>query len=123
MQSLSRMTDLLNPFKYGLLSLKYISHKVLRWTLVPFAFPAVFFINLLIVLFDESNLLFQILFGLQCAFYLMAFAGRVLENVKTRTGVFFAPYYLLIMNYAVLLGFFKYLSGNYSVKWQKVRRT
>jgi cellulose synthase/poly-beta-1,6-N-acetylglucosamine synthase-like glycosyltransferase len=123
MQSLSRMADLLNPFKYGLLSLKYISHKVLRWTLVPFAFPVVFLMNLLILLSGESNLLFQILFALQCVFYLMAFAGRLLENVKTRAGVFFAPYYLLIMNYAVLLGFFKYLSGNYSVKWQKVKRT
>jgi len=122
-QSLSRMTDLLNPFQYGFLSLKYISHKVLRWTLVPFAFPIVFLMNLLIILSADSNLLFQILFGIQCVFYLMAFAGRLLENVKTRAGLFFTPYYLLIMNYAVLLGFFKYVSGNYSVKWQKVKRT
>jgi len=123
MQSLTRMTDLLNPFKYGMLSFKYLSHKVLRWTLVPFAFPALFILNLIIVLLPSSPLLYSILFGLQCLFYLLALAGWMLENVKTRLGVFFAPYYLFIMNYAVLLGFFRFLKGDYSVKWHKVKRT
>jgi len=38
-------------------------------------------------------------------------------------GALFAPYYLFIMNYAVLMGFIRFLTGNYSVKWQKVKRT
>src|SRR5512133_1241854 len=123
MQSLTRMTELLNPFRYGIMAFKYISHKVLRWTLVPFSFPLVFILNLIIFLSSYSNLFYQLLFGLQCLFYLMALAGRLLENVKTRAGVLFAPYYLFIMNYAVLYGFFRFLSGDYSVKWQKVKRT
>jgi cellulose synthase/poly-beta-1,6-N-acetylglucosamine synthase-like glycosyltransferase len=123
MQSLTRMTELLNPFRYGIMAFKYISHKVLRWTLVPFSFPLVFILNLIIVLSSYSNLFYQLLFGLQCLFYLMVLAGRLLENVKTRAGVLFAPYYLFIMNYAVLYGFFRFLSGDYSVKWQKVKRT
>jgi cellulose synthase/poly-beta-1,6-N-acetylglucosamine synthase-like glycosyltransferase len=123
LQSLMRMTDLLNPFKYGLLSFKYLSHKVFRWTLVPFAFPIIFVLNLTILLSQNSKPLFAIMFGIQCAFYLLAIAGRLMENVKTRLGLFFAPYYLFIMNYAVLLGFFRFIKGNYSVKWQKVKRT
>lgn len=122
MQSLTRMTELLNPFRYGMMALKYISHKVLRWTLVPFSFPIVFILNLIIVLSSYSNPFYNILFGLQCAFYLVALTGRLAENVRTRAGFLFAPYYLFIMNYAVISGFFRFLSGNYSVKWQKVKR-
>jgi cellulose synthase/poly-beta-1,6-N-acetylglucosamine synthase-like glycosyltransferase len=123
MQSLTRMTDLLNPFKYGFLSLKYLSHKVFRWTLVPFAFPLVFILNLIIVFSQYSSPLYITLFCMQCFFYILAFAGWRLENVNTRLGLFFAPYYLFIMNYAVLLGFIRFFKGNYTVKWQKVKRT
>jgi cellulose synthase/poly-beta-1,6-N-acetylglucosamine synthase-like glycosyltransferase len=123
MQSLARMMDLLNPFKYGLLSFKYISHKVLRWTLVPFAFPVVLLLNLCILFLPEPGNLYVVLFILQGAFYIMAIAGRLLENIRTRMGFLFSPYYLFIMNYAVIVGFFRFVSGNYSVKWQKVMRT
>jgi cellulose synthase/poly-beta-1,6-N-acetylglucosamine synthase-like glycosyltransferase len=123
MQSLTRMTDLLNPFKYGLLSFKYLSHKVFRWTLVPFAFPIIFILNLIILFSPYNTPLYVTLFCLQCIFYLLALAGRLMENVKTRLGLFFAPYYLFIMNYAVLLGLFRFFNGNYSVKWQKAKRT
>lgn len=123
MQSLFRMSDLLNPFKYGLLSLKFISHKVFRWTLVPFAIPLVFFLNLAIILSSAGNALYMALFVMQCLFYLLAFAGWRLENIKTRLSVFFAPYYLFIMNYAILVGFFRFFTGNYSVKWPKAKRS
>ncbi|HLO60363.1 MAG TPA: glycosyltransferase family 2 protein [Bacteroidales bacterium] len=122
MQSLLRMGELLNPFKYGMTSFKYISHKVLRWTLVPFSFPVIFLLNLAIVLIGKSPV-YEAMLGLQCLFYVLALAGKLMENVRTRLGFLFAPYYLLIMNYAVLTGFFKFLRGDYSVKWQKVKRT
>ena len=123
MQSLTRMTDLLNPLKYGFISLKYISHKVFRWTIVPFAFPLVFILNLIILFTPGSTNLYSILFGLQCLFYLLAFAGWRYEKVKTKLGFVFAPYYLFIMNYAVIKGLLRFLTGNYSVKWPKVKRT
>lgn len=123
MQSLTRMADLLNPFKYGPLSFKYISHKVFRWTVVPFAFPVVFILNLVIILSPGSSALFIVLFCIQCLFYILVLTGWLLENVKTKFGILFAPYYLFIMNFAVLIGFFRFFRGDYSVKWQKVRRT
>ena len=36
-QSIVRLSPLLNPFKYGTLSFQYISHRVLRWTVAPVA--------------------------------------------------------------------------------------
>jgi cellulose synthase/poly-beta-1,6-N-acetylglucosamine synthase-like glycosyltransferase len=123
LQALTRMTDLLNPFRYGLLSFKYFSHKVLRWTLVPFSFPIVFVLNFLILYAAVNSRIYTILFILQCIFYLLALAGGIMNNVKLGIRALFAPYYLFIMNYAVIKGFFRFITGNYSVKWQKVKRS
>jgi cellulose synthase/poly-beta-1,6-N-acetylglucosamine synthase-like glycosyltransferase len=124
MQTLVRMTPLLNPLRYGLLSFKYISHKVLRWTLVPFSFPLMLLLNIIIISTPAPiNPIFIIVFALQCIYYLFVIAGALLQNVKLSTKILFAPYYLFIMNYAVIKGFFSYFSGKYSVKWQKVKRS
>jgi cellulose synthase/poly-beta-1,6-N-acetylglucosamine synthase-like glycosyltransferase len=123
LQTLTRMADLLNPLRYGLLSYKFFSHKVLRWTLVPFSFPIIFLLNLIILWLPATNRLYVILFVLQCIFYMLALAGGIMHDVKLKMRVLFAPYYLFIMNYAVIKGFFRFLTGNYSVKWQKVKRS
>jgi cellulose synthase/poly-beta-1,6-N-acetylglucosamine synthase-like glycosyltransferase len=122
LQTLTRMTNLLNPFKYGFLSFKFFSHKVLRWTLAPFSFPILFLLNFIILCLPVNNLLYTVIFILQCVFYLLVLAGGILHNVKLGIRALFAPYYLFIMNYAVLRGLFRFLTGNYSVKWQKVKR-
>ena len=123
MQTLFRMTGLLNPFKYGLLSFKYISHKVLRWTLVPFCFPLVFILNAAILLQPGRPYFYLVVFILQCIYYLLVIAGAVLHNVRLRLKTIFAPYYLLVMNYAVVVGICHFITGKYSVNWQKARRS
>ena len=123
MQTLFRMTGLLNPFRHGLLSFKYISHKVLRWTLVPFSFPLVFFLNAAILFHPESPAFYTVFFILQCIYYLFVIAGALLHNVRLRIKTVFAPYYLLVMNYAVVVGIFHFMSGKYSVNWQKAKRS
>jgi hypothetical protein len=47
----------------------------------------------------------------------------MMNNRRTGLKALFAPYYLFIMNYAVLTGFFRFFTGNYSVNWQKAKRT
>jgi cellulose synthase/poly-beta-1,6-N-acetylglucosamine synthase-like glycosyltransferase len=123
MQTLFRMTGLLNPFRHGLLSFKYISHKVLRWTLVPFSFPLVFLLNAAILFQPESPAFYSVFFILQCIYYLFVIAGALLHNVRLRIKTVFAPYYLLVMNYAVVVGIFHFMSGKYSVNWQKAKRS
>src|SRR5690606_11301234 len=34
-QAMQKLLFLLNPFRYGVLSFQYFSHRVLRWTLAP----------------------------------------------------------------------------------------
>jgi cellulose synthase/poly-beta-1,6-N-acetylglucosamine synthase-like glycosyltransferase len=123
MQTLFRMTSLLNPFRYGLLSFKYISHKVLRWTLVPFCFPLVFILNAAILLQTGRPGFYNVFFVLQCIYYFLVIAGAVFHNVRLRLKTIFAPYYLLVMNYAVVVGICHYITGKYSVNWQKAKRS
>jgi len=123
LQTLLRLTSLLNPFRHGLLTFKYVSHKVLRWCLVPFCFPLVFLLNAAILFIPEAPGFYRVFFFLQCHFYLLAIAGGLLNNVKLRVKAIFAPYYLLVMNYAIMVGFYRFFTGNYSVNWQKSKRS
>ena len=118
-QSVVRMKELLNPFRYGLLSFQYISHRVLRWTIAPIALPLIFITNLLLM---PMNGFFYWLFWLQCAFYIISLVGYWLESKNLRFKLLFVPYYFCMMNYAVYRGFFRYMRGSQSVLWEKARR-
>jgi len=118
-QSIVRLKHLLNPFKYGLLTFQYLSHRVFRWTVAPLCIPLVFFTNLLLV---QDSRLYMSLFILQCIFYLLALLGYLLERNKLRIKALFVPFYFSFMNYTVFLGFINYITGTHTGIWQKVKR-
>jgi cellulose synthase/poly-beta-1,6-N-acetylglucosamine synthase-like glycosyltransferase len=124
-QSIIRLKVLLNFFRFGWLSLQYISHKVLRWTLVPLALLVILPLNFLLY-FDNSTTLSGNIYGIlltgQLLFYVVALLGWYFENRKIQLKIFFVPYYFFIMNLSVYLGFFRYLKGNQSVNWEKAKR-
>lgn len=123
-QSVIRLRSLLNVFKYGTLSFQYISHRVLRWTLAPLSLLLLIPISSILA-FKQGLLeleLYSILFWLQLLFYCTALLGWFLENKATRIKVLFVPYYFLIMNLAVILGFVRYLRNNQSVNWERAKR-
>jgi len=125
MQALVSMPELLNPFKNGLLTFKYLSHKVLRWTIVPFAFIMVFILNTLIVIncSDANCNLYILSFILQAFFYLLALSGYLLRNNIIKYKLLYIPYYICIMNLAMIIGIIRFFSGNYSVCWEKSERS
>jgi len=118
-QSVIRLYPLLNIFKYGMLSFQYISHRVLRWTITPVALLLVLIIN--IILAPVSSTYFVLLI-FQALFYISALIGWILENKKLKVKVFFIPYYFFIMNYAVFMGFGRYLKKSQSVNWERAKR-
>jgi biofilm PGA synthesis N-glycosyltransferase PgaC len=118
-QSIVRLKELLNPFKYGVITFQYISHRVLRWTLAPLALPVIFFFN--IMLWDHG-LLYQAILVNQIFFYISALLGFFLEKKKIRLKLLFIPYYFCMMNYAVYAGFMRYIRGSQSVLWEKAAR-
>ncbi len=118
-QSIVRLYPLLNIFKYGMLSFQYISHRVLRWTITPLALVLLLLINIVLAF---NSTLFLVILGLQVLFYLSAFIGWKLENKKLKVKIFFIPYYFFIMNYAVFMGFGRYLRNSQSVNWERAQR-
>lgn len=119
-QAIFRLLPLLNPFKYGVLSFQYISHRVLRWTMAPLALPIVFITNLYLAM--QGNYFYQIIFTLQCLFYAMAIVGYLLEKKQLKIKAFFVPYYFCMMNYAVYRGIGRIISGSQSAIWEKAKR-
>ncbi|MDR2848225.1 MAG: glycosyltransferase family 2 protein [Bacteroidales bacterium] len=124
-QSIVRLRSLLNPFRHGMLSFQYISHRVLRWTLAP--------VCLLLLLVSNFALawragfftcsFFPIVFWMQALFYGMALLGWFLENQHIKFKILFIPYYFFIMNLAVYLGFFRYIRKKQDVKWERAQRS
>lgn len=123
-QSVVRLSSLLNIFKYGVLSFQYISHRVLRWTLAPLSLllliPAGFVLAINEGILDFG--FYSILFWLQVSFYVSALLGWYLENKSVRVKLLFVPYYFFIMNLSVFLGFGRYLKGSQSVNWERAKR-
>ena len=97
--------------------LALVSHKVLRW-LVP--------VFLLVILAASLALVklqfFQVMLGLQVAFYLLAAIGFLLEKWGRSLKIFYLPYYFVLVNIASLLGIFKFATGSLSPTWQTIRQ-
>lgn len=124
-QSIIRLSPLLNMFKFGLLSFQYISHRVLRWTLAPASLPLLLIINLILWLsagITNFSNLYVWLFYAQLVFYILALLGWYLENKAIKIKALFVPYYFFIMNLAVLMGIKRYYKGSQSVNWERAKR-
>ncbi len=117
-QSILRLTKLLNPLAYPVLSFQYISHRVLRWTVTPFFLLLAFVCNGFIIL-QKPDFFYMLLFMLQFLFYAMAIAGWLLERRQVKVKILFIPYYFCMMNYAVMAGINRYFFGNQSAAWEK----
>ena len=120
-QSILRLKELLNVFRYPILSFQYISHRVLRWTVIPFLIIFVFALNILIII-RGSSVLYLIFFSGQIVFYMAAALGWLLEKRQLRNKFLFIPYYFVLMNYAVLAGIKRFYTGAQQVTWDKAKR-
>jgi cellulose synthase/poly-beta-1,6-N-acetylglucosamine synthase-like glycosyltransferase len=124
-QAFFRLFGLLNPFRYGVLSWQYFSHKVLRWTFAPlslFILPVVnFFIILLNGNWNPANF-FVLFFYLQVFCYLLAITGWYFENKQIRFKLLFIPYYFISINYASIRGIIRFFKGKQSVNWERSKR-
>ena len=124
-QSVVRLSPLLNIFKYGTLSFQYISHRVLRWTVTPLCLLLLIPVNVFLAINEGVTdfHLYGILLLLQVLFYISALAGWYFENKMMRVKLLFVPYYFFIMNLSVILGFNRYIKGSQSVNWERAKRS
>lgn len=119
LQAIARLTNLLNPFRHGVTSFQYISHRVLRWTLAPLSLVVILISNAFLF---SYGLFFALTLYAQLTFYLLALLGHAFRNKKIPIKGFFVPYYFTLMNLSVFFGLFRVLKGKQSVVWEKAER-
>lgn len=116
-QAVVRLWPLLLPTR-GLVSFQYVSHRVLRWILVPSLLPMALGANLALAVQGR----YQALLVLQLGLYLAAFCGYLLQRRGIRWKLFYVPFYFAFLNVAALLGAYRYLAKRQPVTWEKARR-
>ena len=105
---------LFNPFRYGLYSFQFLSHKLLRYlAFVPVIL--VFVSNLLLL---GQGVVYQVLMAGQILFYLLAATGHILAGRAGSPAVIALPYYFTLLNVACLHAAWRYIRGEKQVIWK-----
>ncbi len=118
-QAVFRLWPLLIPTR-PVIWLQYVSHRVLRWVLVPALLPVILLSNLILVW--EVGGAYGWLLQLQLVLYGAALLGWWLQERGIRTPVLYLPFYFAFLNAAALVGAYRFWTGAQSVTWEKARR-
>ena len=122
LQSCWWLRALMNPLRYPLTAFQLVSHRVLRWTITPFALLALVPLNVLLVMM-KGGTVYTVTWLLQILFYLMALGGHLMQRAGRKSSLLFAAYYFLFMNLNVFKGF-AYLKNRTGAggAWEKAKR-
>jgi cellulose synthase/poly-beta-1,6-N-acetylglucosamine synthase-like glycosyltransferase len=112
--SFTVLADFLRIPLNGITVFAFFSHKICRW-FVPFFLVALLPSNML--LFHGAYRVFLIA---QVLFYLWAGLGFAFRGRIKRVPYALLGYFLLAMNLAFLVGFFRFVAGNRDVTWERV---
>lgn len=121
LQSIWWLRSLMNPFKHPKTSFLFVSHRVLRWSITPFAMMALIPLNALLVFMNAGNL-YTVIWILQILFYLCAFMGYWLSTKGKKNKLLYIPYYFLFMNINVFRGIGYLRTHKSSGTWEKAKR-
>jgi cellulose synthase/poly-beta-1,6-N-acetylglucosamine synthase-like glycosyltransferase len=113
--SFSSLGELMGPALHGFTGIAFISHKLLRW-LLPFLLIGLLLSNGFLL----GRSLYRVAFLTQLLFYLWAGVGFLFRHRVGRFRYGLMGYFLLAMNLAFLVGFFRFLAGREEGVWQRV---
>jgi cellulose synthase/poly-beta-1,6-N-acetylglucosamine synthase-like glycosyltransferase len=113
-----KMRGLLNPLRYGLFAVQFLSHKVLRWLAPVFMF-SLLVANIAIV---ERSTFYVVTLACQLLFYAAALAGWLLSRSGNSIFMMNVPYYFCSVNLASLVGMLQALRGRTYTTWTSSRR-
>jgi len=121
-QALFRNLTFLNPIKFPVFAFQFISHKILRWFVLPISLFTIPVLNILILLLYSKSSVYTITILIQLVFFILVLIGWIIKNQQISSKVIFLPYYLFMMNISIIQGFIRFVSGNQNVKWEKSKR-
>ena len=122
LQSIWRLRPLLNPFRYGILSFQYVSHRVLRWSPTPILLFLLLPLNALLLCMGASCEIYGTILILQILFYILGLGGYYLSTRQIKNKLLFIPYYFLFMNVNVLKGIGYLRKKRGTGAWEKAKR-
>jgi cellulose synthase/poly-beta-1,6-N-acetylglucosamine synthase-like glycosyltransferase len=114
--SIRDIVSLLNPLR-GFIAFGLWSHKITRW-LAPFLLIAAFAAAAQL----RSEAFYKEFFFIQLIFYGVVIIAWVLDCLNFRVRWLVYPYYFVMANLALLIGFFKFLMGTQKPTWVRVER-
>lgn len=122
LQSIWRLRSLLNPLHYPIVAFQFISHRVLRWSITPFALLALVPLNVWLVI-EHVGAIYTAIWVMQCMFYMLAAIGFAQEAQGQKSRITYLPMYFLFMNLNVFAGI-RYLMNKRkgTGAWEKARR-
>ena len=114
-----RNRSMMNPFKSGFYAIELISHKLLRYSVPLF---------LLLLLLTSgflafSSFIFTVILAVQVVLYLLALVAWMLEKRGVRLGFLAIPLYFVLTNFASVIGFYKFITGENYATWEPIRET
>jgi poly-beta-1,6-N-acetyl-D-glucosamine synthase len=116
-ETLSYFKELLHS-KNLLLSFALWSHKVFRW-ITPFLLIIIFVLNTVLV---STGSIYKYTFYFQIIIYIMALSGFLASLFKLRVPVITTIFYFIYSNLAIIIGFYRYITGSHSGIWNPTSR-
>lgn len=109
--------QLLNPFRFSLITVSILSHKIFRW-LTPYFMIALFISNYFLL--KESSF-YKFTFYCQLVFCLLGLVGYLAERNKFRIPIVSQAFSFLLANIGFFLGVLKALLGKRMTSYENVR--
>lgn len=116
-RNLSYYKHLLFPIHKGF-GFAFFSHKVLRW-FTPFALIVSFFLCFALAYFNSLFILLSLTYSLLIILPLLTI---FLERIGTKIPLLNSLGHFILMNFALLLGFIKYISADSDSSWEPPKR-
>lgn len=108
--------QLLNPFRFPLISISILSHKIFRW-LTPYFMIALFISNYFLL--KESSF-YKFTFYCQLIFYLLGLVGYLAERNNFRMPIASQAFSFLLANIGFFFGVLKALLGKSMTSYKNV---
>jgi len=121
LQSIWWLRSLMNPLKYPVASFLFVSHRVLRWSVTPFAMLALIPLNVALILMGCGTV-YTVIGVLQALFYAAAAMGWLLDKIGRKSKLLYVPYYFMFMNVNVFRGISYLTTHHTSGTWEKAKR-
>lgn len=110
-----------NWFHHFVVAFQFVSHRVLRWTITPFALMMLIPLNVALVMM-KAGTVYQVIWILQILFYAMAFLGHLKSQKGHVNRMLYVPYYFMFMNFNIFRGISYWKNHQTSGAWEKAKR-